>query len=241
MTPYIQRGARRGPLRWAGQAAALAVLCLSALAALALIVVPFVTGSQTYTVLTSSMAPGYPPGTFIVVQPEDYAALEVGDVVTYQVASGQAAVITHRIVGFTSDQDGNRLLVTKGDNNAVADAEPVSEVQVRGTLLYAVPYVGFVADALGGQARAVATDVLAASLILYGVLTVGRGAGARRRAAETPCAATESGHRYDARSATTALPAGRGAAPHGAAVDGPRAGTADELSPDELADEKVPA
>ena len=39
------------------------------------IVIPRLTGSTPYTVLTGSMVPTYPPGTLIVVKPEDPAAL----------------------------------------------------------------------------------------------------------------------------------------------------------------------
>lgn len=174
---------RRRPSVWlrrAGEAASLLLLSASVLAAIVLVLIPFVTGSQTYSVLTSSMAPRYSPGTFLVVKPQAYQTLRVGDVVTYQIESGKPAVITHRITGFTADQDGNRLLVTKGDNNDATDAEPVREVQVRGKLFYAVPYAGFAANALGRTDRGVVLNVLAGGLICYGALTMVRGLRRRR-------------------------------------------------------------
>jgi signal peptidase I len=177
-----RRRARRVPaaVRWATNTVSFVLLCASVLAAIVLVVIPYATGSQTYSVLTSSMAPGYPPGTFLVVTPTDFDELVSGDVVTYQIESGKPQVITHRIVGFTADQEGNRLLVTQGDNNAVADEAPVREVQVRGKLSYAIPYVGFVANALGRADRGIAVNVLAAVLIAYGIGTIGYGALRRR-------------------------------------------------------------
>lgn len=162
-------------LQWIGQVVSFTVLCVSALAALVLIVVPMATGSQTYSVLTSSMAPHYAPGTFLVVKPQDYEALQVGDVITYQLESGRPEVITHRITTITTDQAGERILITQGDNNDVADSEPVHEIQVRGKLFYAVPYVGFVANALGQTNRGALTTILAIGLIGYGVYSMGRG------------------------------------------------------------------
>lgn len=159
-------------LRWIGQALSFLLLCVSALAAIVLIIVPLVTGSQTYSVLTSSMAPHYPPGTFLVVRPTDFDELSTGDVVTYQLDSGRPEVITHRIIGFTSNQTGERLLVTQGDNNDVADEDPVMEVQVRGQLSYAVPYVGFLANALGQADRSWIITGLAVLLIGYGLFTI---------------------------------------------------------------------
>ena len=76
--------------------AALLVLVI-ALAAL-VIVIPKVAGAIPMTVLTSSMEPGLPPGTLIIVKPIDPAALAINDVATYQIESGKRGVITHRIV-----------------------------------------------------------------------------------------------------------------------------------------------
>lgn len=189
LTPGPRRGRLFAPSRpfpraakFLGLAVSYILLCGSLLAALVLIVVPAATGSQTYAVLTSSMAPNYAPGTLIVVRPQDFASLRVGDVVTYQVESGKPGVITHRITGFSADQQGNRLLVTKGDNNDATDPEPVREVQVRGKLFYAVPYAGYLANALGQTNRGAVVNVLAVLLIGYGVVTVARGAIGRKPA-----------------------------------------------------------
>ncbi|MGD6979892.1 MULTISPECIES: signal peptidase I [Citricoccus] len=167
--------------RWTGQTVSFIALCVFALAAILLIAVPLVTGSQTYSVLTSSMAPKYPPGTFLVVKPTEFDQLRAGDVVTFQIESGRPEVITHRITGFTASQDGERLLITQGDNNDVADPEPVREIQVRGKLFYAVPYVGFVANALGNANRSTLVTILAVALIGWGALSMVRGLVRDRR------------------------------------------------------------
>jgi signal peptidase I len=185
------RARRHAPawLQWIGQIVSFIVLCVSALAAVALIVVPLVTGSQTYSVLTSSMAPHYAPGTFLVVKPQDFHTLAVGDVITYQLDSGRPEVITHRIITVTAGQDGERMFITQGDNNAVADPDPVREVQVRGKLFYAVPYVGFAANALGQTDRGPIITILACGLIGYGALSMVRGISRDRktsRDASTP-------------------------------------------------------
>jgi signal peptidase len=168
-------------LQWTGQAISFIALCVFALAAIVLIVVPLVTGSQSYSVLTSSMAPKYPPGTFLVVKPAEFEQLQVGDVITYQLESGRPDVITHRIIGLTASQDGERLLITQGDNNDVADPNPVMDIQVRGELFYAVPYVGFVANALGNANRSAVVTVLAVGLIAWGAFTMVRGLVKDRR------------------------------------------------------------
>jgi signal peptidase len=170
-------------LQWIGQTVSFIVLCVSALAAVVLIVVPLATGSQTYSVLTSSMAPHYAPGTFLVVKPQDFDTLAVGDVITYQLDSGRPEVITHRIITVTAGQDGERMFITQGDNNAVADPDPVREVQVRGKLFYAVPYVGFAANALGQTDRGPIITILAVGLIGYGAYSMARGISRDRKTA----------------------------------------------------------
>lgn len=175
------------------QTISMAGLALAVLAALVLIVVPRLTGSYTYTVLTSSMAPAYSPGTFLVVRPVPFDELRTGDVITYQIESGQPDVITHRVVAISATQQGKRTLITKGDNNSVKDNKPVLEVQVRGKLFYAVPHVGFLATA-AATGREGLVQVIALGLIGYGVVTIVLGvvAARKRRAAGTPSVTEES-------------------------------------------------
>ncbi|WAJ31913.1 signal peptidase I [Arthrobacter sp. FX8] len=170
-----QRGRRR-TAAWAvvGRFLSMAAMLVSLFAALVLIVVPVATGSQTYTVLTKSMAQKYPPGTFMVMKPAPFDELKYGDVITFQLYSGRPDVETHRIVGFGSTQQGEKTLITKGDNNGANDENPVRAIQVKGKLFYAVPYVGFVANFLGNSDRGTWTVIAAVALIGYGAMTVYR-------------------------------------------------------------------
>jgi len=171
---------RGGRVRSIGQWVSYIVLLIAALGALVMIVVPVVTGSQTYTVLTSSMAPKYAPGTFLVVKPTPFADLQVGDIITYQIESGKPGVISHRIIAVTATQNGDRVLTTKGDNNSLADSTPVQAAQVKGKLLYAVPYVGFAANAIG-QDRDVILPVIAVGFIGFGAFSMIKGAVEKKR------------------------------------------------------------
>lgn len=167
-------------LRTTGRALSFCALIITALVAIVLIVVPLASGSQSYSVLTSSMKPNYGPGTFLVVKPTAFDSLKVGDVITYQIESGRPDVITHRILSVGADQEGNRTVLTQGDNNDLADENPVTEVQVRGKLFYAVPYVGVAANWLGNHDRGVFGKALAAGFILYGAVSMVSGLRKRR-------------------------------------------------------------
>lgn len=165
------------------------VMMIAVFAALVLIVVPKATGSTTYTVLTKSMAPKFPPGTFLVVKPVDFDDLKYGDVITFQMYSGRPEVETHRIVGFGATQAGEKTLVTRGDNNGANDAEPVTAPQITGKLFYAVPVVGYAANFLGNADRNMWVTLGAAGLIGYGALLVFKGIRSRGRSQKAEASA----------------------------------------------------
>jgi signal peptidase len=170
----VEEDRRKGTGAWAtvGRIVSMSAMFVALFAAMVLIVIPVATGSQTYTILTQSMEQKFPPGTFMVMKPAAFEELQYGDVITFQVHSARPEVETHRIVGFGATQQGEKTLITKGDNNGANDPEPVRAVQVKGKLFYAVPYVGFVANALGNSDRGTWTVVAAAGLIGYGAITV---------------------------------------------------------------------
>ncbi len=159
---------------WAYLRVSLSVTVLAALLALAaaVIVVPAAAGATPLTVLTSSMEPGLPPGTLIVtrdVAPED---IRIGDVVTYQLRSGDPTVVTHRIIAISKTAGGEYSFTLQGDNNSEPDADPVREVQVQGRLWYSVPYIGWVNTWINGEARGAIVPVLAGGLFAFAIWMV---------------------------------------------------------------------
>lgn len=142
------------------------IISISAVLVVA-VLVPRLVGATPYTVLTGSMRPSLPPGTLAVVKPVDQSDIVAGDVITYQLESGRPTVVTHRVVTVGHRLDGTRSLTTQGDANSIPDAEPVRPVQLKGRVWYAVPYLGYVNDALTGDQRQMATYGVAAVLALY--------------------------------------------------------------------------
>lgn len=158
------------------------LLLLVAALAVVLIVVPKATGSMPLTVLTQSMEPTLPPGTLLVVRPTAVDDVEVGDVVTYQIVSGQPTVISHRVVSVSSASNGERTFVLKGDNNAKADPHPVTAAQIRGVVWYSIPEIGVVNQLVNGS-RSWLIPTVAGVLLAYGgvMITIGTVTAARRR------------------------------------------------------------
>ncbi|MGN6409488.1 MAG: signal peptidase I [Curtobacterium sp.] len=154
--------------------------------AVVLIVVPKATGSTPLTVLTQSMDPTLPPGTLLVVRPTPVEDIRIGDVVTYQITSGQPAVISHRVISVASSSDGSRTFTLKGDNNALPDPAPVTAAQVRGVVWYSLPDIGLVNQLVNGS-RSWLVPAIAGVLLAYGavMVTVGTVSAVRRRRSRT--------------------------------------------------------
>jgi len=173
---------------WLSLSGALLVLVL----ALATIIValPALTGSTPLTVLTQSMEPGLPPGTLVVVKPTDVNDMRIGQVLTYQIESGQPALVSHRIISKTIGSNGATTFLTQGDNNDLADPLPVQEIQIVGTIWYAVPWLGYVNTVINGEARQLVVPLAAGGLFLYSSYMVASGLRDRRRAKKAAAAST---------------------------------------------------
>ncbi|PTR28719.1 signal peptidase [Rhodococcus sp. OK519] len=161
------------------------VLLIAMIGILALtIAIPRLTGSSPYTVLTGSMEPTFPPGTLIVVKPQDASALQVGDAITFQWESEKPEVVTHRIVAVQQTSKGEPRFTTKGDANSLPDERLVVPEQVRGKVWYAVPYVGYVNNYITGKQRSILLVVVVGGLLTYAVamfVSSGRDKARKRR------------------------------------------------------------
>ena len=162
----------------------LALLAVVALVALT-VVVPRVSGGTAYTVLTGSMLPTLSPGTLIITQRVDASKLMIGDVITFQLAPGEPAVVTHRISAINYAADGGITFRTLGDNNGAGDEKPVEAGQIRGRLWYAVPYAGYLNTWLDGHTRLAVIGAVGAGLLGYAGWMFSSASRDRRRVATT--------------------------------------------------------
>ena len=173
----------KGLAHYIGLALSGALLLIVLALAVIVIVVPRVTGATPLTILTSSMEPSLPPGTLIVVRPVDAEELAVGDVVTYQLRSGEPTVITHRIIAISESTVGERSFELKGDNNSDPDPDPIVPGQIQGELWYSVPFIGHANSAMGGDTRAWIVPAAAVLLLGYAGYVIAGAvvAGVRKR------------------------------------------------------------
>ena len=162
-------------LRAAGHVAGWSIV-LALVALLAVVfVVPRVAGAETFTVLSGSMRPTLDPGDLVVVRAVDPNEIGVGSVVTFQMESGDPAVTTHRVVSQGVNEHGEAVYLTRGDGNESADPVWIKDVQLRGTVWYSVPYVGFAAHLMPQNLREALAGLAGGALLVYalGMFTTG--------------------------------------------------------------------
>lgn len=92
-------------------------------------------------IVSGSMLPQIGIGDVVIVKKTPADAVKVGDVIQFK--SGNIK-IAHRVVEIGQNEEGRRVLWTKGDANRNRDADSVLPEQVIGTVIYKVPKVGWI-------------------------------------------------------------------------------------------------
>lgn len=128
----------------------LVVAALVALA-IALVGVPMANNGKALLVKSGSMAPMFPIGTAVVIQPDDVHDITAGDIITFADIDAGGRLVTHRVVEVQNGPDGLRFS-TKGDANEDPDQGFVKPEQVQGVYWYKIPFVGTVTDFLTSTA-----------------------------------------------------------------------------------------
>ena len=78
---------------------------------------------------SGSMAPAYPAGSVIITSP--LVSPDIGSVCAYE---HNGMTVVHRII--SRSENG---FITKGDANNCSDPSPVSENDIKGTMLIGIP------------------------------------------------------------------------------------------------------
>jgi signal peptidase I len=110
--------------------------------------VPFFAGSEkALIVLSGSMTPIMLPGDMIIVKSVDSSELKVGDIIAFSPPGSKPNfLVTHRII---STNEGDKpFFHTKGDANNVKDDFKISISNVVGKLIFVIPFVGYLPEAI---------------------------------------------------------------------------------------------
>ena len=114
--------------------------------------IPTIMGYGFMRTLTGSMEPAIPVHSFIVVDTDNSQAYQVGDIITFHSSDDalEGSLNTHRIAAI-DEVNGMRSFTTKGDNNDVADTHIISDGDIVGKYLFALPQMGKVMDFLSSS------------------------------------------------------------------------------------------
>lgn len=111
--------------------------------------VPTFFGFGVMRTLTGSMEPTIPVHSLVVVQEVDPTELQEGDIITFRATNGalEGALNTHRITAVDTSS-GSPVFHTKGDANAVEDADTVAVVNVVGRVVWVSAGLGVIVSLL---------------------------------------------------------------------------------------------
>ena len=95
--------------------------------------IPSIFGYKPFVVLSGSMEAEIFKGDLVVTREVDAESLQKNDIVAFR--DSENHVVTHRVVDIV-DENGEKRLVTKGDNNNNNDSDMVNVKDVEGKYLF---------------------------------------------------------------------------------------------------------
>ena len=102
---------------------------------------PSFLGYKPFIVLSGSMEPVIKIGDLVIIKDCSIDLLKEGDIIAFR---NGTSVITHRIVEIT-EENNEKIFITKGDNNSSEDRYPIRYSNVEGLYIYRIPKVGYFA------------------------------------------------------------------------------------------------
>lgn len=127
--------------------------------------IPSILGYRPMTILTGSMRPVLEPGDMIVARNVNPETIKKGDVLTYIVSKD--TLITHRVIEIVK-RDENILFRTKGDANNVEDDILISSDKILGTMVFRIPYFGYIASFARTPMGLVLFIIIPVILLMFG-------------------------------------------------------------------------
>ena len=99
---------------------------------------------SAYVIVSGSMEPTIKIKDAVVVRRCEIDDIKKGDVITYRSLEETyyGILITHRVVGI-EEVNGEKVFITKGDNNETIDRSPIKFSQVQGKVAMRIPKIGY--------------------------------------------------------------------------------------------------
>jgi signal peptidase len=140
------------------------ILLIAAVAPFVVYGVPQVVGADHgFVVLSGSMEPAMSPGDAVIVREASPDEITERDIITFQTDSETPT--THRVVDVVERESGEAY-VTKGDANEDPDSGTVPYDRVIGEVLFVIPLIGYVVNAVNTPIGFVAAVVVPLALFV---------------------------------------------------------------------------
>lgn len=129
-----------------------------------------------YVVASGSMIPTINISDFVIINHNiPFNHLKIGDIIVFKsigslIPNEQHETIVHRIVHISTGVEGNRIITTKGDANAESIPYidyPIREQNYIGKVVYVIPKLGVVTEAISPPTNYIIIVVLIIVLIYY--------------------------------------------------------------------------
>ncbi|MCL9817820.1 signal peptidase I [Natronocalculus amylovorans] len=119
------------------------LLLIAVVAPFVVYAAPWTIGADhSFVVLTASMTPAIAPGDVVIVADRGPETIVEGDVITFMRGTSEVPV-THRVVDVVAIS-GEPAFQTQGDANSAVDAGFVLGDTVLGTVIFTIPYIGYI-------------------------------------------------------------------------------------------------
>lgn len=106
----------------------------------------FVAGFFKYkptAIMSNSMHPIYNRGDVVIIEKSNKTMLKNlknYDIIEYIL---DGTIVAHRVIHIEKHNEGEKLYITKGDNNNLADNQKVTEEQILGKVKFRIPKIGY--------------------------------------------------------------------------------------------------
>ena len=130
--------------------------------------VPSAFGITVTRVYSEDMEPEIDIGEVVILQDVDPSELKLGDVITYKADAldFEDRFVTHQISKEPYEVDGVYYFTTRGLKSDAVDDPEIDESQLRGKLIYKIPFVGTVYDFITAWYGMIAVVIIV--IVLYG-------------------------------------------------------------------------
>lgn len=131
------------------------------------IIIPVLQGAVHYLiVLSGSMTPAINAGDVIITLEKEASMINEGDIITFNPSENSSKTpITHRVTNITKENN-TIFFQTKGDANNVVDDFLVSEHNIIGTVIFTIPYLGYLPNFIQSPTGFILFIILPGSLLI---------------------------------------------------------------------------